>query len=100
MSKMNCWQVKKCGREPGGANVKQFGVCPATEEQRVNGVNDGFNAGRACWAVAGTFCGGEVQGAFAAKLDNCMSCNFYEKVVSEQWPNYMGLSEILPRMQS
>jgi hypothetical protein len=32
--------------------------------------------GRPCWAVAGTFCDGEVQGTFAKKLINCMDCDF------------------------
>jgi hypothetical protein len=29
--KLNCWEVKKCGREPGGVKVKELGVCPASE---------------------------------------------------------------------
>jgi len=72
MSKKNCWEVKKCGREPSGAKVKEFGVCPAAEQHRADGINGGVNGGRSCWAVAGTFCGGAVQGAFASKLDNCI----------------------------
>lgn len=99
MSKTNCWEAKQCGREPGGPKVKELGVCPAAEEHRVDGVNEGVNAGRACWAVAGTFCGGNVQGAFATKLDNCMSCDFYEEVVSEQWPNYKGSAQILALLE-
>ena len=35
--KLNCWQVKKCGREPGGAKVAEFGVCPAAAETALNG---------------------------------------------------------------
>ncbi|MDH3390750.1 MAG: hypothetical protein OEL85_03000 [Desulfobulbaceae bacterium] len=27
--------------------------------------------------VAGTLCGGEVQGTFALKLGNCQKCEFY-----------------------
>ncbi|MGD0283853.1 MAG: two-CW domain-containing protein, partial [Dissulfurispiraceae bacterium] len=26
---MNCWEFKKCGREMGGVNIEQLGVCPA-----------------------------------------------------------------------
>ncbi len=98
MSKVNCWEAKQCGRQPQGAKVQEFGVCPASQEQRANGINGGVNGGRACWAIAGTFCGGKVQGAFAAKLDNCMSCAFYTSVVSEQWPDYHGTVEILARL--
>ncbi|MCP4897114.1 MAG: hypothetical protein GY906_09095 [bacterium] len=98
MKVRNCWEIKKCGREPDGAKVPEFGVCPAAEEHRADGINGGVNGGRACWAVAGTFCGGKVQGEFASKLDNCMSCNFYESVVEEQWPNYTGSAQILAKV--
>jgi hypothetical protein len=30
------------------------------------------NAGRICWAIAGTFCGDKVQGDFAQKSVSCM----------------------------
>ncbi len=60
--KRNCWQVMDCGREPAGSKVEELGVCPAAIVERANGVNDGLNGGRICWAIAGTFCGGEVQG--------------------------------------
>lgn len=66
---MNCWEVKKCGREAGGAEVADLGVCPAYAK----------NAGEGCWMVAGTFCGGEVQGSFAVKEENCMRCDFYQQ---------------------
>jgi len=28
--KLNCWEFKKCGRQPGGPKVAELGVCPAT----------------------------------------------------------------------
>lgn len=64
---MNCWEFKKCGREPGGAKVAQLGVCPAAPEH-----------GDHCARVAGTLCGGVVQGTFASKVRNCMACEFYK----------------------
>ncbi len=64
---MNCWELKKCEREPGGAKVAEFGVCPAAS----------MDAGDACWLIAGTFCGGSVQGTFAQKEANCISCDHY-----------------------
>lgn len=30
MSKMNCREFEECGREPGGKNAKQLGVCSDT----------------------------------------------------------------------
>ena len=62
MSSLNCWEAKKCERQPGGAKVSELGVCPVTTTSKVNGVNGGKNGGRVCWAIAGTLCGGKVQG--------------------------------------
>lgn len=64
---MNCWEFKKCGKHQGGKNLDMNGVCPAYPD---NGKN--------CAKVAGTLCGGEVQGIFATKLANCMDCDFYK----------------------
>ncbi len=84
MTKQNCWEILNCGREPGGANTEKLGVCIATTEASVNGINSGKNGGRICWAVAGTLCGGEVQGQFATKMDNCIKCDFYHQVSKEE----------------
>ena len=84
MSKINCWEFRKCGRAPGGERAKEFGICTATSEARMNGLNGGTNGGRSCWVVAGTFCFGEVQGTFARKLDDCMECEFFWVVAEEE----------------
>jgi hypothetical protein len=47
-------------------------------------MNGGHNAGRICWAVPGTLCGGAVQGDLAAKLDSCCACDFYARVRAEE----------------
>ncbi|MBI5562947.1 MAG: hypothetical protein HY894_08895 [Deltaproteobacteria bacterium] len=86
--KINCWEHKKCGREPGGAKVKELGVCPAVTDASVDGVNSGKNGGRLCWAVSGTFCGGTVQGTFAQKELTCMSCEFYKMVKHDEFPRF------------
>ncbi len=64
---MNCWEFKKCGREESGLNSKELGVCPAYPDM-----------GKTCARVAGTLCGGKIQGLFAEKLQNCMQCDFYK----------------------
>jgi hypothetical protein len=64
---MNCWEYKKCGREKGGENADELGICPAYP-----------NHGKHCARVAGTLCDGEVQGIFARKLGDCMKCDFYK----------------------
>jgi len=84
VSKTNCWEFRKCGRAPGGERAKEFGICPATTEARLNGIHGGTNGGRSCWAIAGTFCFGEPQGTFANKLNNCMDCGFFWLVYEEE----------------
>ena len=80
---LNCWEYKKCGREAGGANAQELGVCPAYPDH-----------GRSCAARAGTLCGGEAQGSHAAKLINCLECDFYR---SEHYDKSQALA--LPREQ-
>ncbi|HCC06847.1 MAG TPA: hypothetical protein DEP72_01595 [Clostridiales bacterium] len=84
MSKQNCWEYKNCGRNPGGAKVAEMGVCPAATDASLNKCNDGDNGGRMCWAIAGTFCGGKVQGSFAEKQSSCLGCEFFKKVKEEE----------------
>lgn len=78
----------KCGREYGGVRVPELGTCPAAIERGLDGMHGGRNAGRSCWVVAGTFCGGQVQGSFAKKYRNCGRCNFYIKVRMEEGVNF------------
>jgi len=61
--KIQCWEFKKCGHEKDSK-------CPAIVQ----------HAGRSCWLVAGTLCGGAVQGDFAQKLPSCKECDFYSKI--------------------
>ena len=82
--KQNCWEVKGCGRNPGGKRAAELGICPATTTTTVNGVNSGLNGGRSCWAIAGTLCGGKVQGIAALKMENCMKCDFFTDVWKEE----------------
>ncbi|TLM74022.1 MAG: hypothetical protein FDZ70_07420 [Actinobacteria bacterium] len=87
MGKANCWEFKKCGCEPGGENVMELGVCPASTERTVDGINGGTNGGRACWAIVGTLCKGTVQDSIAAKLHNCVGCEFRESVELDEGAN-------------
>ncbi len=89
---MNCWEFKKCGREPDGENADEFGICPSTIETKYDGVHGGKNAGRVCWVVAGTLCKGEIQGTFAQKINNCQKCDFHLQVLSDEAGNFQLLS--------
>jgi rhodanese-related sulfurtransferase len=81
--KLNCWEFKKCGREPGGENVPEYGVCPASIYTEADGFLGGKNAGRACAFVTGTFCDERFQGSYAEKEKNCTSCDFYRILKDE-----------------
>ena len=65
--RLNCWEFKQCGREAGGAKAHLLGVCKAYPDH-----------GHGCASVAGTLCGGQVQGSFAEKLSNCAACDFFK----------------------
>jgi hypothetical protein len=86
--KRNCWEVMKCGREPGGSNAAEHGICPAVTCLKLDSAHGGKNAGRVCWIVAGTMCGGEIQGSFAKKHTDCRKCRFYQMVLEEEGPNF------------
>ncbi|MDI6816280.1 MAG: hypothetical protein QME41_03675 [Actinomycetota bacterium] len=57
---MNCWEYMKCGRD-------KTNDCPAYPLH-----------GHICWLVAGTMCGGIVQGTYAQKVESCIECDFYK----------------------
>ena len=74
---LQCWEEKQCGQKD----------CPCY----------GHDAER-CWQVAGTYCGGEVQGAFAKKIGNCARCEVYQAatadpiyLIGEQFNNMMHI---------
>ncbi len=73
----NCWELRNCGRERGGAKVAELGECVAARE----------GLGHSCWAIAGTLCGGPVQGTFARKEGACMLCEvfkLYHRIVGSE----------------
>lgn len=84
MSKQNCWEVLKCGREPGGEKVAELGVCPAALSGVGDGINGGKNRGRICWYISGTLCGAKVQGTYAKKQLTCRDCKFFQQVQKEE----------------
>jgi hypothetical protein len=99
MRKLNCWEFKKCGREAGGAKVEQLGLCPVAREERLHGSNGGTMGGRTCWMIAGTLCGGKVQGTFAEKMVNCKDCEFYDCVRLEEGKDFADLGGLLRKLR-
>ncbi|MFW9968913.1 MAG: two-CW domain-containing protein [Candidatus Odinarchaeota archaeon] len=80
--KVNCWEVMNCGWQ--FENKDKIEMCPVIVNSKYNGINGGKNAGRACWMIAGTLCGGKVQGTYAQKYKNCITCEFYNRVKKEE----------------
>ena len=91
-TKVNCWEFKKCGRQPGGHKEQELGTCPVTVHGGFNGAHEGKNGGRACWVIAGSLCGGKIQGTYAQKLNNCWRCEFMNLVKKEEEPTEFGFS--------
>jgi hypothetical protein len=87
MKKQNCWDFKKCGRGPTGKND-----CSSTKDSTLNGIHGGINAGRACWAQAGTNGPGAATGTFAMQLKDCLRCDFFRLVLTEEESSEAGFS--------
>jgi GlcNAc-P-P-Und epimerase len=98
--KRNCWEVMQCGRGPADRISNQEDICPAARDIRLDGVHGGLNSGRACWVVAGTFCGGEVQGTFARKIEACQTCQFFQQVLREERGDFQKTISLLQRLKT
>lgn len=93
--KINCWEFKKCGREKGGVNTAELGVCPASIETALHGVHDGENSGRACWVMEGTLCAASVQGSFLEKFKKCITCDFFHLIESQEGRDLKNAKDLL-----
>jgi hypothetical protein len=91
-AKENCWEATRCGRQPGGIRAHDLGVCPVSTCDEYTGVHDGAKAGRACWVVTGSLCKGSVQGPFSQKFENCMQCEFFNRVKHEEEHSSLGFA--------
>ena len=76
---VKCWEVKQC----------EFRECPAYGSPNLR-----------CWQIAGTHCGGEVQGLFAQKLGRCEKCEVFMRacpdkitLMGETFNNMMAMLE-------
>jgi hypothetical protein len=82
--KQNCWEFKNCGRTPGGTRAHEHGVCPVAVCSALDGVRGGKNAGRTCWVVARSLCGGEMLRKEGQKRITCWQCDFLQTVMKEE----------------
>ncbi len=89
MKRKNCWEILKCGRQMGGENVEELGICPAAQPSKHDGTNRGERSGRFCWFVAGTMCAGKVSGTFATKLMSCIHCEVFKYINEQEGRNFV-----------
>jgi len=89
--RLNCWEHKRCGREPGGPRAAERGICPAATDSTFDGINGGKNAGRFCWAVTGTLCDDQIQGDLEKKLGDCQRCSVFRRVKYEEGGHFQLL---------
>ncbi len=97
--KRNCWEFKRCGRQLGGPNAYEMGVCPASTYVWFDGLHGGRNAGRTCWIISGTMCNGEVQRNFTEKFKVCGRCAFYNSVKEEEGGQMIPSMLLLEKME-
>jgi len=75
---LNCWEIRKCGREKGGEHEEEFGECPVSE----------MNMGHSCWVIAGSFHDGEpyCPRVKNKKIRSCIECGVF-KMYSRTGPD-------------
>lgn len=81
MKKINCWEFKQCGREPGGARAEELGVCQVALEASLDGMKGGKNGGRVCW-VAKNLLG--LSTSNDSSYEKCNECKFFKLVMEEE----------------
>uniref|UniRef100_UPI0040572A38 two-CW domain-containing protein n=1 Tax=Candidatus Electronema sp. TaxID=2698783 RepID=UPI0040572A38 len=99
-NKLNCWEFKECGREPGGRNAALFGICPAVIVHQADGIHDGKNGGRCCWFMTASLATEKQEEHYVKKSGNCRSCDFYNLVRKQEHTSfilrYISPSQIRP----
>ena len=55
MKKEHCWKFTKCGREPGGSNASELGVCNVSMCQVADGLLGKENNAKKCHYVSRFF---------------------------------------------
>jgi hypothetical protein len=71
--KTNCWEFNECGRQPGGFNVQDLGVCSTAQAIWCDEVQKTIDSGKYCWSIN-----------TGEKLcDSCDVCEYYIKEKTE-----------------
>jgi methyl-accepting chemotaxis protein len=78
-SSVSCWEVKNCPPDRRDS-------CPAYPSH-----------GSQCWTVTGTLCGGQKQGSYQMKMDNCRKCDVYKLVKGDGNPRRLPVVKGSPK---
>ncbi|MBS1151202.1 MAG: hybrid sensor histidine kinase/response regulator, partial [Myxococcaceae bacterium] len=73
-----------CGRQAGGSNARQQGICPAGVDVATPGPNRGLGGGRICWSVAGTYCTSPTGNDAQSTRVSCTGCEVFKQVQQEE----------------
>ncbi|MCI5148900.1 MAG: hypothetical protein D3916_05850 [Candidatus Electrothrix sp. MAN1_4] len=76
-SKIDCWEFKKCGREPGGKNIEKYGLCSLVVSLEDNKINNKRNGERLCWSLRESACEGIMRECCVNEIKECRQCTFY-----------------------
>lgn len=87
--KLNCWEFRNCGMEPGGVFSEIYGPCPVPKMMKYDGLNGGCGAGRVCWMVMNT---SSQKGPFICRnsRQSCYNCEFCRRVHNEEGSKAAG----------
>lgn len=92
MAHTNCWEFKKCGREPGGMKAGEpEGICPASMAMQYDGVNHGSNAGHYCWEITVSLCTKLPMNTLAQDFIECNACPFFKLVQQQEGDSFSYL---------
>lgn len=81
--KINCWEFRNCGMEPGGIFAEIYGPCPVPRMMKHDGVNGGRGAGRNCWTIMNSTTQ-KSPNIYRNNRLSCYHCPFFKRVQSEE----------------
>jgi hypothetical protein len=87
-SKLNCWEIMKCGRQIGGDKAGTEGPCPSMTTVELASVNSGDFGGRICWKVKDDFNGTRIPN-WSNPNKNCLECKVLRMVNDEEGDSFV-----------
>jgi len=82
--KLNCWELRNCGRGPGEGSSHPLGECPAAKGGQNEGPNKGTAMGRYCWRAMETSENGRTLPHWSRSDPSCITCEHFIRVRKEE----------------